>query len=1047
MASTYISPDLNHVGTSHADGYLAIWKVDDNIVEIIDFGKALDKEKERARKAKAAAEHNRKKYADAKDTIDEKLKKEELNKSVSLIGLSNNKLMICDVENPFIQNMETFKEISIRPHPTKESFLRFLPNGDLLLLLFPYIYIYSEASLRNSTNSPCSYISRHYLWGVEEIKIDHKVQMYKRMYFTLEDQNVLLQLNFETMSIENYYNILAITENIVIGSRDCEWKIAVNSEESLIAIHLRSGEGISWIHVFSTKNGLRISSKEGNFNISEMQFITTNDTEILVLFELCVKVTYTMMNPYDLSYEFKRVFEFQIPDEIASYKIVKASSSQCKFMLLTIENQIKMVDFKCIFGEIYDKDPYQVIDSSFKDIKKPCDNLRKGKKLTWQTELKGLKVLKDGYMDHIDFDRDFNLQKHKILSNEDIVLYSDNKIYIFGFNEKTNTIIPRYYHNNFEVFCESENLPLPSITHLNELPFQKFQNKSDLVCEILSSRKNLIEMSDDIIDHAVNQKGIETLEICLNKLYETISADIITNFRFCSLITKYLNKLNIVPYYYSKFLFITCFIPNPYVNKSYLSDRNKLGFATYPTEYNFWMEILRPSDNPFVTLDDKAFYDSWNAEALLNFKWNSFGKFYYFLSWVLFTIFLLSFGIGSTLSPPYMSDDTRNVFLRISIIFGVFHVFHEVRQIIWNWYRYFTDLWNWFDLFAYIVPVFTAIMWLNHEKPSLRLISISNLFLHFKFIIFLRAIDYFGSNFTIIIGVAKRIFSFLLILLLIIIGFAHAFFIILTPKEDYNLIVPSNNDDPNNPWNLVTKYQSVSNGKILSETAFSQQPDSKSNQFTTYKTSLLAMYLFLTGDSSAISSWTYQENPFLTVLLIMFSFLVVVYLMNLFIGLLNLEIEGNRTHFLFVLQKAKVLAEIELFYLFPNQRRWNHWFPDTIFYEIPIEDVQQRLTDISHNPALSKAIYISDKLRELADLKDQSQMTKADCEYLINKMKADYESLLKKTKTDNEGSMNRFMTKDDWNNSKQEFLYEIKNLLIDKSVDEESRKDNQNTLI
>ncbi|CAG8614388.1 129_t:CDS:2, partial [Funneliformis mosseae] len=181
-----VSPDLNHVGTSHADGYLAIWKVVDNIVDIIDFGKVLDKEKERTRKAKAAAEHNRKKYADAKDIIDEKPKEEVLlNKSVSLIGLSNNKLMICDVKNPFIQNMETFKEISIRPHPTKESFLRFLPNGDLLLLLFPYIYIYSEASLRNSTKSPCSYISRHYLWGVEEIKIDHKVQINKRMYFTL----------------------------------------------------------------------------------------------------------------------------------------------------------------------------------------------------------------------------------------------------------------------------------------------------------------------------------------------------------------------------------------------------------------------------------------------------------------------------------------------------------------------------------------------------------------------------------------------------------------------------------------------------------------------------------------------------------------------------------------------------------------------------------------------------------------------------------------------------------------------------------------------
>ncbi|CAI2201801.1 4913_t:CDS:2, partial [Funneliformis geosporum] len=164
---------------------------------------------------------------------------------------------------------------------------------------------------------------------------------------------------------------------------------------------------------------------------------------------------------------------------------------------------------------------------------------------------------------------------------------------------------------------------------------------------------------------------------------------------------------------------------------------------------------------------------------------------------------------------------------------------------------------------------------------------------------------------------------------------------------------PEQNNDPNNPWNLAAKYQTVSpDDKIISpNTAFIQQPDSKLNQFSTYPTSLLAMYLFLTGDSSALGSWTYQENPFMTTLLVMFSFLIVVYLMNLFIGLLNLEIENNRTHSLFMIEKAKVLAEIELFLLLPNQRRWKHWFPDLIFYDVPIEEVQQKIKDIDNNPA------------------------------------------------------------------------------------------------
>ncbi|CAI2169979.1 17917_t:CDS:2 [Funneliformis geosporum] len=392
-----------------------------------------------------------------------------------------------------------------------------------------------------------------------------------------------------------------------------------------------------------------------------------------------------------------------------------------------------------------------------------------------------------------------------------------------------------------------------------------------------------------------------------------------------------------------------------------------LGFTKYPPKYNFWMELSIPQANLFIELDDQAFYESWNAEAIVNFKWNTFGKYYYRFVWGIFTVFLLSFGLASTLS----SSVTTENLLYLSIFLGVFHMLHELRQFVWDWKAYITDLWNWFDLAAYIFPVYTAIFWLNRGKPQLPLISISNLFLHFKFITFLRALDYFGSNFTIIVGVARRIFSFLLILFLILIGFAHAFYIILTPNGIYDMNHPVMNDDPNNPWNLVDKYQSVSPDG--SEIVYSKLPDSNVNQFTTYKTSLLAMYLFLTGNPSALDSWTYLENPFMTILLTMFSFLIVVYLMNLFIGLLNLEIDNHRTHYRFILEKKKILAEIEIFLLLPNQRRWSHWFPDLIFYEMPIEKVRQKIIEIDNS--LSDVKYISLRLRNLAEMKNEIPKT------------------------------------------------------------------------
>ncbi|CAB4433395.1 unnamed protein product [Rhizophagus irregularis] len=97
------------------------------------------------------------------------------------------------------------------------------------------------------------------------------------------------------------------------------------------------------------------------------------------------------------------------------------------------------------------------------------------------------------------------------------------------------------------------------------------------------------------------------------------------------------------------------------------------------------------------------------------------------------------------------------------------------------------------------------------------------------------------------------------------------------------------------------------------------------------------MYLFLTGDRNSLSAWSPNENPLMIILMIIFSFVVVVYLMNLFIGLLNMAIEADNNRASYLAQKALILREIELFYLFPHQRRWKTWFPDIIYYYADVD--------------------------------------------------------------------------------------------------------------
>ncbi|RGB39329.1 hypothetical protein C1646_690114 [Rhizophagus diaphanus] len=197
------------------------------------------------------------------------------------------------------------------------------------------------------------------------------------------------------------------------------------------------------------------------------------------------------------------------------------------------------------------------------------------------------------------------------------------------------------------------------------------------------------------------------------------------------------------------------------------------------------------------------------------------------------------------------------------------------------------------------------------------------------------------------IHVAKKIISFLILLFIVVISFAHACYILLLPRSDYSFEQRTINNDPNNPWNLASTYNIIyENGTVDSSPFLIQPPNENTNMFIDFKTSLFATYNFLTGDSGALSNWSYLNNPPHVILIILFSLLVVVYLMNLFIGLLNNEIQANNNRAAYFMQKAQVLAEIELFYLLPFQRRWKEWFPEVIHYYASIDDIQKVIQEI-----------------------------------------------------------------------------------------------------
>ncbi|RIB28676.1 hypothetical protein C2G38_1396443 [Gigaspora rosea] len=137
---------------------------------------------------------------------------------------------------------------------------------------------------------------------------------------------------------------------------------------------------------------------------------------------------------------------------------------------------------------------------------------------------------------------------------------------------------------------------------------------------------------------------------------------------------------------------------------------------------------------------------------------------------------------------------------------------------------------------------------------SIWAITFSTLFLELKFILFFRFMPFFGSYLAIIMNTIDKVFSFLIIFGLIIFAFAHALYLLLQSTSEIS---------------------QSSNG-------------SNTNMFKQFGSATLAsFYMIITGDLTPISLWVSNNNTIVMILMVFFSFFILIYLMNLFIGILS----------------------------------------------------------------------------------------------------------------------------------------------------------------
>ncbi|UZO16192.1 uncharacterized protein OCT59_007581 [Rhizophagus irregularis] len=470
------------------------------------------------------------------------------------------------------------------------------------------------------------------------------------------------------------------------------------------------------------------------------------------------------------------------------------------------------------------------------------------------------------------------------------------------------------------------NLPLP-----NDYSFKKCEDWKSYIRD--GNKESFLKYGAELLKYAIEEHDLELIENIYSRCINNFKKDLGNNRTFLSIITSNMSSLNEnYPGYVSRYTNETNMIIdkpsykegyqrkgdhlNPFqlevvdfsrsipcniIEKEsisaeyfkfheYLTAKNTkktpsimfmvpyFKFINYQQRDNWFLELFYPQTNPFVeTTANKDIYDTWNGEAIINFKWNTYGKYYYSIIWIGFLALLGCFTAAATIPQQYIDDDVRKNLLVASIVIGFIHLIFEVRQFIYDPFKWILDFWNIFDIIAYVLPIYTSFYWLQIDEMNdkiIQLLSFSCLFLDIKFLLFFRALEYFGIS-------------------------------------DFSFGQRTINNDPNNPWNLASTYNLIyENGTVDSNPFLIQPPNENTNMFIDFKTSLFATYKFLTGDSGALTNWSYLNNP---------------------------------PH------KAQVLAEIELFYLLPFQRRWKEWFPEVMHYYANVDDIQKVIREMKPN--------------------------------------------------------------------------------------------------
>ncbi|KAF9185997.1 hypothetical protein BGZ51_002297 [Haplosporangium sp. Z 767] len=367
-----------------------------------------------------------------------------------------------------------------------------------------------------------------------------------------------------------------------------------------------------------------------------------------------------------------------------------------------------------------------------------------------------------------------------------------------------------------------------------------------------------------------------------------------------------------------------------YSHKIYVSPFPKLSmYGAYRPWYKEVKSLKSMFSSPrsaFTDIAGQDFFDSPAMVAMLEFKWNKFGFFYWLTRFtIVFSFFLLTLiitaqqiainprstdEIDESLTLEEKNLDSWRPLIRLTVGLGFTLIAYELVQFISSPRKYISSPYNYLDLAAYVMPVVGCYIFLGSDPESdagpdqIWIMSFAILALYMNVLFELRVVKQLGIVVNIILNITRRIVWFFLIFGLFLVGFTHALLHL-----------------------LHTRKQCTAEDCTTGDLFLDEYPKG-------FWGALSTTYFFLAGRFEPVDSTFENGGIGFHIMMVIFFFFTVILLLNILIALMNDAFNESRDEgqLAWLKQWSEVIAEVEVFIMMPSERQNRNYFPDYIYY-------------------------------------------------------------------------------------------------------------------